>query len=341
MKNTAPDAARCPRPAAGRVAGFSLLEVLAVTLITALLFGVALDGYLDISHASQRATEHTRQLRRTTAVIDRIARDLESTFLLTRSDEETGPLDPAWNFLAVSEQSELGADRVDFVTRSRRSAPGAHSDLLRVRYFLRPSEEVEGFDLLRAATPLDAGTDGAAAPDVAMADLDESGQLLAEGVSGFGLRFVDSAGEVVPEWDASEHSAEDALPIAIDIELALLDPLADAQTLVEQEDASYPRSRIRRVVLPLRAFELQELLDPNSSANGGPGSEADAASEATDAENGDRPEADSPGSPSAPGATSGSGAAGGTGSPRHRGWRGRDRTSPRMPPFFRSRNDAP
>ena len=55
-------------------AGFSLLEVLAVVLLTSVVIGGALNHYVDLSRASQRAMEHTRGIRRATAVLDRIAR---------------------------------------------------------------------------------------------------------------------------------------------------------------------------------------------------------------------------------------------------------------------------
>ena len=42
-----------------RRAGFTLIEVLAVVLLTGIVIGIALDFYLDLSRASNRAAEQT------------------------------------------------------------------------------------------------------------------------------------------------------------------------------------------------------------------------------------------------------------------------------------------
>ena len=44
--------------------GFTLIEVLAVLFLTALVLGVALDFFVDLSNESAHASESTRELRR-------------------------------------------------------------------------------------------------------------------------------------------------------------------------------------------------------------------------------------------------------------------------------------
>src|SRR5262249_5474086 len=57
-------------------AGFTLIEVLAVLFLTALLVGTAIGFYIDLSNHSQKATDTTREVRRATTLIDRIASDV-------------------------------------------------------------------------------------------------------------------------------------------------------------------------------------------------------------------------------------------------------------------------
>ena len=78
------------RGTARRAAGFTLIEVLAVLFLTALVVGVALDFYVDLSNQSAHAAEVTRDIRRATSLMDRIARDLERAMMVVK---------PAWRFV--------------------------------------------------------------------------------------------------------------------------------------------------------------------------------------------------------------------------------------------------
>ena len=246
-----------------RRAGFSLLEVLAVVLLTSIVIGVALNHYVNLSRASQRATEHTRGIRRATAVLDRIARDFESTMLVAKKPE-TDPLDPPWIFLGESRRSEVGADHLKFVTRGHRPRRTAvhESDLEIVAYSLRHAEEGD-FELLRWSSPRLPESLDREIPN----DETQGAVLLAGDVASFGVRFIDELGGQTSSWDSSQLTESSELPLAVEIEVALLDPEGDP-------DAE-PRPYSRRVVLPVRPLEMQELLDPNSLVSGGEGGEAD------------------------------------------------------------------
>jgi hypothetical protein len=251
-------------------AGFSLLEILAVVLLTSIVIGVALNHYVNLSRASQRATEHTRGIRRATAVLDRIARDFESTVLVAK-EPEMDPLDHPWIFLGESRRSDVGADHLKFVTRGhqpRRTA--AHeSDLEVVAYSLRPGEDAY-FELLRWSSPRLPESLDREIPS----DESQGAVLLVGDVASFGVRFIDELGEQTSSWDSSQLIESSELPLAVEIELALLDPEGDP-------DAE-PQPYSRRVVLPVRPLDMQELLDPNSLVSGGAGSEADEEAEEGD-----------------------------------------------------------
>jgi prepilin-type N-terminal cleavage/methylation domain-containing protein len=259
-----------------RRAGFSLIEVLAVVLLTSIVIGVALNHYVNLSRAAQRATEHTRDIRRATAVLDRIARDFESTVLVVK-EPEMDPLDHPWIFLGESRRSDVGADHLKFVTRGhqpRRTA--AHeSDLEVVAYSLRRAEEGD-FELMRWSSPRLPESLDREIPN----DESQGAVLLAGDVASFGVQFIDELGEQTSSWDSSQLSESSELPLAVEIEVALLDPEGDP-------DAE-PQPYSRRVILPVRPLEMQELLDPNSLVSGGEGSEAD--EEAEEGEEGEEGE---------------------------------------------------
>jgi type II secretory pathway component PulJ len=237
-------------------AAFTLLEVLAVVLLTALVIGVALNFTVDLSHASTRSTEGTRSLRRALAVLDHVARDLERTVLLQKADD-ADPLDHPWIFLAEARGGGTGADHLKFVTRGHhpRSTAGRESDLEVVAYAVRTAPD-ESLELVRWSSPQLPESLDREIPD----DEDRGAMLLASDLAGFAVTLIDELGERVSSWDSSTLVQSGQLPSAVEIEVAIADP---------DDPEAEPRSYRRTVVLPLRPFALQELLDPLASANGG------------------------------------------------------------------------
>jgi type II secretory pathway component PulJ len=252
---------------APRRSGFSLLEVLAVVLLTSLVIGVALNHYVNLESATTRAGELTRDVRLATAILDRLARDFESAvFVKPRPGED--PFANQYVFVAESSGSELGADRIKFVTRGNepRGETGHESDLEVVAYTVQPDPEgLEGdLRLMRWSQPR-LPPEG---HDISMpGDESEGARPLAEGLASFGVRFVDEAGGELSEWDAAQLTEQQELPVAVEIELALRDPDADPELGVE------PPHYFRRVLLPVAALDLQELFDPTSAVSGGSGAE--------------------------------------------------------------------
>jgi len=244
-----------------RHAAFTLIEVLAVVLLTAIVLGVALAFYVDLSRASVRAADGTRGLRRATAVLDRVARDFERVVLVAKP-AEMDPLDHPWIFFGEARRGGTGADRLKFVTRGHvpRSSAARESDLEVVGYSVRDAEDGAGVELLRFSSPrLPDGLDREV-PD----DEEEGAALLADGLAGFGVTFIDELGESLSAWDSSALVQSSQLPAAVEIEVAFADP---------DDPEAEPATFRRRVVLPLRPLDLEELLDPNSLAGGGTGGE--------------------------------------------------------------------
>jgi prepilin-type N-terminal cleavage/methylation domain-containing protein len=243
--------------------GFTLIEVLAVLFLTALVIGVALDFFMDLSRESAHATDSTRDLRRATSLVDRIARDVERT-VLEKKPEDMDPLANPWVFLAEPKFSSTGADRVKFV---RRTDPTFHqvaaaSDLSVVAYSLEPhGDGSEGYELHRWSSPQ--------LPDRLDRDFppadDPASLVLADGIASFGMRFLGEGGEWTDRWDSSQITESSELPVAVEIEVALMPTEAPSDLTVAAEPMLYQK----RVLLPMKPLDIETLTDPEAAAGEG------------------------------------------------------------------------
>jgi type II secretory pathway component PulJ len=242
-----------------------LIEMLAVVIVMALVLIGATTMYRDLLANSTTAADRTTQTRRTTLLLDRIARDLEGAVLIQKPGE-VDPLAHPWLFLAEARPGDTGATRLKFDTRSGRAA-GAHaSDLAVVAYWVEAGE-AEDLVLLRWSSPTLPESLDRAFP---RGD-DEGAQVVAEGIEHFGVTFTDETGAETKAWDSSTLAQSSQLPLAAEIELALIDP-------ARPEDAE-PRVWTRRVLLPLRPLDLAKALSGEA--------DDEAEDEEDDAEDGD------------------------------------------------------
>ncbi|MBW2359900.1 MAG: prepilin-type N-terminal cleavage/methylation domain-containing protein [Deltaproteobacteria bacterium] len=243
--------------------GFTLLEVLAVVLLTSIVIGSVLNHYVNLNRAIERATSQTGRVRRSVALLDRLARDLEAAVLVTKP-EDVDPLFHPWRFYGASERDTSGADQLKFVTRARRPRNTGHeSDLEVVAYTLRHAEDGESFELMRWASPrLDAALDPELPSDEA-----DGAMLLADRLADFGVTFYDATGARFEEWDSSQLEQSSTLPTAVEIHVAF----ADADAEEPEYEATAADGYSRKLVLPVRELDLQELLDPTSLVSGGQG----------------------------------------------------------------------
>ena len=244
--------------------GFSLIELLAVVALIAGLMIFAVNFYLDITRASAAATQHTRESRRAIALLDRIARDLEATVLVSKP-EELDPLYHPWVFVAedrVGGAGAEGADHLRFITRSRvlRSSAVHESDFEVVSYALRGADD-RGTELLRWSSPrlpeeLDRSFPAADG---------EGAALFADELASFGVKFLDDEGDWRSEWDSSTLVDSSELPVAAEISVAILPP---SDAIGEEEPDVYRR----QVLLPVRPLAPEALLaaeEPEDGEGGG------------------------------------------------------------------------
>lgn len=232
---------------ARRARGFTLIEMMAVVVVVLGVTGVAIAGYVDISSQNLRAAGLTRDARRATAILDRVARDLESA-RLTIKPEERDPLEHPWVFLAETRRSSEGADRLKFITLGQPpvASRAAASDLSQVAWLTRQTAEGDT-ELLRWSFPrLSEGLDR----NFPRAD-DPGVFLVADGLEQFGVRFLDDAGEWTSRWDSSTLAQSSQLPLLAEISVAMA-----------ARDPGEPPSEtfVRRVILPLRPIDLEARL---------------------------------------------------------------------------------
>lgn len=224
--------------------GFTLLEMMAVVVLMGVVLGVAIDFYLDLSRATQAATNQTSGARRAMVLLDRVARDLEGAVLLQKPPD----LDPQawpWLFLAEAESPDAGADRVKFVRRGHvpRSSDLPESDLEMVVWMAGAG--AEGDLELRRATLLNLPE----SLDRSFPDVEQS-NLVTAGLASFGIRFQGESGEWTGRWDSSMIAESSALPQAAEIEVAF----------ATGEEGVVDGPYLRKVLLPLRPLDLAKKL---------------------------------------------------------------------------------
>lgn len=277
-------------------AGFTLLEMMAVVVLTGIVLTAAVRFYIQLSTANRAALELVRGERRTVAIQDRVARDLERSVLLKRPQDVEDPLAFPWLFLADTEGT-FGATRLKFMTRGRLPRGAApESDFEQVAYWLEEREDGSR-DLLRWSHPhlperLDREFPASDDPAVA---------VLAHGVAEFGVRLVGETGERVAAWDSSQLVASSELPFGAELTLILYAENEDGS--LKQEDSrgvealaadeqELPTSRF--VFFRIPPIDLQAQLDPEGAAGveGEEDSDGDGIPDSQDPDDTDGPDAD-------------------------------------------------
>lgn len=241
---------------------FTLLEMMAVIFLMSIVLFVAIDFYLDLSRASNEASASTRSTRRAVVLLDRVARDLEGAVLVQKPDD-VDPLAHPWLFLAESDSSDSGADRVKFIRRGHHPAASdaVESDLEMVSWIVADDASGDGDLELRrwsvAQLPESLERDFPAA---------ENSDLVAGGLASFGIKFQGEAGEWTGRWDSTTLAGSSELPLVAEIEVSF-------RTGPGENDVDGPYTR--RVLLPLRPIDLEEQLAAaeGQELNGLPGDE--------------------------------------------------------------------
>ncbi|MBW2315933.1 MAG: prepilin-type N-terminal cleavage/methylation domain-containing protein [Deltaproteobacteria bacterium] len=235
--------------------GFTLIEMMAVMVLVVAVTGVALNGYIGLSSQSLAAADLTRGARRATAVLDRVARDLEAARLVVKP-AEMDPLEHPWVFLAEARGGSDGADRLKFVALGQMpiASSVAASDLAQVAWLTQTTADGTR-ELLRWSHPrLPEGLDRR------FPRADDPGVfLVADGVEEFGVRFLDAEGRWTSRWDSSALVQSSQLPLVAEISV----------TMAPENSGDEPAGPFtRRVVLPMLPIDLAGRLGGEEAAAG-------------------------------------------------------------------------
>ena len=234
-----------------RRAGFTLLELVFVVGVLGLVITYVATIYVNITNRTERAADQVREIRSTTSILDRIANDIESAYLV-RKEPEDDPLFHPWVFIAEGRRAQAGADRLMFTTVAHRSDAIAidptqrksAAGLATYAYLLEPDPEPfrgGSFELLRWVNPFLAEDHSFPRPD------DPAAMLVAENVASFSLRFQSETAGWQEAWDSTLISESAELPIAVEIRLALWPDVDEAA--LDFDDEIVPIEYRRVVVL--------------------------------------------------------------------------------------------
>jgi type II secretory pathway component PulJ len=211
-----------------RSGGFTLIEILAASMLTAIVMGVAVSFQVSLGRATAAARETLRYKRHAVTLLDRIGRDLAGAYFIARPDN-LDPLNHPWIFVA----SDLSGDgsftnksnAVKFVTRNYQpqGLEEHASDIAVMSYFLDKVEGEPGYQLLRWRK---ARMPQLYDPEYPSPD-DPLCEVVGENIRSFQMSFIDMTGGEAMSWDSAEREGFDSIPLAVKIEIAMLDPNAE------------------------------------------------------------------------------------------------------------------
>jgi type II secretory pathway component PulJ len=236
-------------------AGYTLIEIVGAFLIMTIILTLVTTLFVENGRQREVAIEMMRERLSALGALDQMADDLEGAIFVSRGPRiETE--EPTWRFQAEG-SGELGASSLRFVTQNApQSSLAEHaSGWTEVAYFLDQEEDEGSWVLWRRRSSRPPGEAPLGFPDA-----DEPGSMrLAEDVHDFGVRFLDSEGGWVDEWESSYQPPDQALPQAAEITLVLMRQAREG----ESEDGSplLPgRVHMRRVAIPMRPVDVAALV---------------------------------------------------------------------------------
>ena len=244
-----PAAARGTGPT--RQAGFTLLEILITIAIMSMLITAAVQAFQSITHAEERAQAGLGRSRSALVLLDRVERELVGTVLVPQV-EQAEPVPQPYIFLAsdrTTANSDTDAVRFVTLTASRAPASPPASGPRVVTYSVREAaydlldelDQGDRLELVRQEDPLS----NVPEREIIVRD----GQVVAEDVASFRLRYKSESGAWLDGWDSSDTSSLDELPLSVEVAVRLWEQNPDGD-LVHGEEYS------RTIELPLRPVDF-------------------------------------------------------------------------------------
>lgn len=280
-----------------RRAGFTLMEVMAAVLLTGIVVSIALAFQINLGSSMEGARERLRTERQAVALLDRMARDIAGAYFIVPSQGGQKAAEP-WVFVSTRDfaADDEKSDGLKFITRNYRPrALDEHaSDLAVVAYFLNPMPDAPGYELLRWRSPhMPQSYDRSfPSPD------DPAVDVVGEGVWHFGVSMIDRDGVEIPEWNSALGGARRGLPMAVRLEISMLDPNWQKQFDDGEFDADFdeyepeeePKVFSKLVDLPLRPLDwtfLAKDLQAQATGDLNQGDDTNGGDDADDSADGD------------------------------------------------------
>ena len=263
MIDTNPDTAKSSR------VGFTLIEVMAAVVLSAIVMSIAVSFQINLGSAMDAARERLRTQRQAVALLDRLARDLASTYFIAPSERVKAGVNP-WVFVTGRDfAADDKSDKIKFITRNYQpqNLDRHASDLAVVAYYLTEELDRPGYRLMRWR---DTHMPEAYDPSFPAEDSPQS-DIIGENLASFTLSLIDSGGAEVPDWNAMRKRGAKSLPVAVKIEISMLnqneidpnyDPDAFEDEVDDFEDLEIDDERdsdrkiySKLVILPLRPLD--------------------------------------------------------------------------------------
>ena len=238
-----------------RDAAFTLIEVVGAFFMTIVILVFVTSMFVENGRQRAAATELMRERLSAAGALELLASDLESAVFLARP-EGRDPESHPWRFIAADSR-EYGATAFRFTTQNSPQANRAEHSAgwVEVAYFLE--EDEEGVRTLwRWRSPRPPYDANASFPNSG----DAGAMRMVTGVSEFGVRFLDTEGVWLSEWDSTFYPPEAALPQAAEISLILM--RAARRGEAEDDETELPGLlHSRRVALVMRPIDVASLIE--------------------------------------------------------------------------------
>ncbi|MCP5045483.1 MAG: prepilin-type N-terminal cleavage/methylation domain-containing protein [bacterium] len=239
-------------------AAFTLIELMAAVLLTSIVVSIAVAFQINLGSVTEGARENLRTDRQAVALLDRMSRDIAGAYFIIPGEGPRKATHP-WVFVTTRDFAEEDgkSDGLKFITRNYQpqDLDGHASDLAVVAYFLNPKEDAPGFEMLRwRHSHMPQTYDGSFPhPDNPLVD------VVGDGIWSFGVSMIDRDGTEVPEWNSGRAGKRGGLPMAVRLEISMVDP----SWLEEEYDPEFdqfepeeePEVFSKLIGLPLRALD--------------------------------------------------------------------------------------
>jgi general secretion pathway protein J len=189
--------------------GFTLLEILISIVIFATLLTTIYASYTGTFRVINDTESHAEIYRTARIAMERMIEDLESVYVQKGSSYARSEGDGGSIFQFLGEEREIigrRADTLRFISSAHIDFSGQNPGYgaARIGYYVKESEDGEGFVLYRSDSPLFKETDYS---------YEESGGLvLCEGLISLAFTYCGQDGRTSESWDSASEGLEHKIP---------------------------------------------------------------------------------------------------------------------------------